>query len=141
MNSTNETRLSAHRLSSAHRQYGMGMLSMLVAILVCGVSITCAVKMVPFYVENWNIKSILGDLQEQFNGDPTVKKEDIVDKLNKRMYIDMVEAISAKDISVRKENTGYVVNANYEKRVNLFGNVDVVMVFDNNEVEISLTGR
>ncbi|NNC55662.1 MAG: DUF4845 domain-containing protein [Pseudomonadales bacterium] len=138
--STTNTR-SAARVHTARGQRGMGMLGMLVVILAGGVAITCAVKMVPFYIENWNIKSILGDVKEQFDGIPTVKKADIVDKINKRLYIDMVEVISPKEVSVRKEKTGYVVSANYEKRVNLFGNVDVVMVFDNNEVEISLSGN
>lgn len=127
--------------TSLQRQRGMGMLGMLLVILFGGLTITCAVKMLPFYVENWNIKSILGDLEEQFAGNPGVKKEDIAEKFSKRLYIDMVEQISMDDVIVKKEKGAYVVTANYEKRVNLFGNVDVVMVFDNNVAEIPLSGR
>ncbi|MGB5326203.1 MAG: DUF4845 domain-containing protein [Pseudomonadales bacterium] len=123
------------------RQLGLGMLGMLVVILFGGFLITCAVKMLPYYVDNWNVQSILKDVQEQFSGNPMVKKEEIVDKLSKRLYIDMVDSIAMSDIVVKKEMGAYLITANYEKRINLMGNVDVVIMFNNNTAEIPLTSR
>ena len=117
------------------------MVGMLAAILVGGLLITCAVKMLPYYIENWNIQSILRDTEKQFTGSASVKKEEIVEKLKKRMYVDMIESISMDEVVVKKEKGAYLVTANYEQRVNLFGNVDVVMVFDNNIAEIPIGAR
>ncbi|MBT8148992.1 MAG: DUF4845 domain-containing protein [Gammaproteobacteria bacterium] len=127
--------------NSRYKQRGLGMLGMLVVMLIGGLLLTCVVKMAPVYIGNWNIKSILSDIEEQFQGAGPIEKEQIVKKIQKRMNIDMVDAITMNDIKVKKEKGRYVVTANYEKRVNLMGNVDIVMVFADNTVEIPLNSR
>lgn len=128
----------SNRAAAPNIQRGMTMLSMLVCILLGGLLITCVLKMVPVYIENWNIRSILNDLVPHFEGTGRVEKRDILKKIGNRMDIDMVDAISADSIEVKKENDMYRVSANYETRVALFGNVDVVMKFENNTVDIPM---
>ena len=126
-------------VSAMQTQRGMSMLGMLVAILLGGLLITCVLKMVPAYIESWNVRSILQDLDQQFEGVAVVEKRAIRSKLNKRMHIDMIDAIQPGDISIEKERDVYIVSANYEKRVSLIGNVDVVMKFEDNVVEIPIS--
>lgn len=122
-------------------QLGMGMIGMLVVMLIGGLLLTCVIKMFPVYVGNWNIQSILGDLESQFEGVGALKKEDIVKKISKRMNVDMVDVITMDDVVVKKESGVYMVTANYEKRVKLIGNVDLVMVFNNNRAEVPTTSN
>ena len=122
-------------------QLGMGMIGMLVVMLIGGLLLTCVVKMAPVYLGNWNIQSILGDLESQFEGVGALKKEDIVKKISKRMNVDMVDVITMDDVVVKKESGVYMVTANYEKRVKLIGNVDLVMVFNNNRAEVPTTSN
>lgn len=111
---------------------------MVVLLLFGAFVVTCVLKMLPVYIENWNVRSILNALDEQFENTTVVSKSDIRTKITKRMNIDMISSIKAKDIEIKKEKNVYIVNANYESRVPLIGNVDVVMKFDNNVVEIPI---
>lgn len=127
-----------NRYKTSRRQRGLTMISMVVLLLFGAFVVTCVLKMLPVYIENWNVRSILNALDEQFENTTVVSKSDIRTKITKRMNIDMISSIKAKDIEIKKEKNVYIVNANYESRVPLIGNVDVVMKFDNNVVEIPI---
>ena len=48
------------------------------------------------------------------------------------------ELLDAWDIEIEKTKSHYVVTANYETRVALIANIDVVLKFENNKIELPL---
>ena len=132
--------LTRGRLASRHGQKGLGMIGSLLVILVGGLLLTCAIKMIPIYFQNWNIQSILNDLEPEFADVGTVTKKAIENKLSKRLNIDMISAIKVNDIEIKKIKGVFKITANYEKRIHIIGNVDIVMAFDNNSTTIPVRG-
>ena len=96
------TSLTRGRLKGRHGQKGLGMIGSLLVILVGGLLLTCAIKMIPIYFQNWNIQSILNDLEPEFADVGTVTKKAIENKLAKRLNIDMISAIKVNDIEIKK---------------------------------------
>ena len=117
---------------------GMSLLAMLFFILIGGLLITCILKMGPVYLENWNFRSILTDLEEQFEQEAILEKSEIRSKIMRRMNIDMIDAIKLEDVTIKRDDDDYLVTGDYEARVELLGNVDVVMKFKN-QVRLPIT--
>jgi len=120
-----------------NRQKGLSMPSLLMLFIIGGVIVTCIIKMGPVYYDNWNFRSILEDIETEFSGVGTVDKTVVRKRIQKRMSIDMIKSIKSKDVTITRDGDAYVVGAQYEARVSLLGNVDVVMKFDD-KVYLSL---
>ncbi len=122
------------------RQRGLSLISLLMLFLLGGFFVTCVLKMGPVYIEAWNFRTILTDLEGQFANAEVVDKFEIRKKIQRRMDIDMIDAIQPDQIKVRRDGDVYVVSGDYEVRVALIGNVDVVMKFAN-QVNIPLPNQ
>lgn len=120
---------------SIKRQQGLSALSLIVYICLFVFVTTCVIKISPVYIENRTFRSILKDLSVQFEKE-RANKVLIEQKIRKRLQMDMIEGISPKDIIVSKEDRKYVVTADYENRIPLFGNIDVVIKFNDIREEI-----
>jgi len=119
------------------KQLGVSTLSLLFLLIVGGVLVTCVLKIGPVYYDNWNFRSILSDLEAEFSGKGAVDKMAVRKRLQKRMNIDMIDWVKSKDVTIERDGDNYVVAGKYEARVELFGNVDVVMKFDD-QVKLSM---
>lgn len=115
---------------SRSRQQGASLWSLLLIFLIGGLAATCTMKMGPVYFENWNLRALLEDVQTEFSGKGPIDKTAVRTRLRKRMNIDMIDSIDAKDITIEREGDSYNVTAKYEARIELLGNIDVVMKFD-----------
>ncbi len=122
---------------SAQVMRGMGTINLLVVLAVAALALTCVLKMLPVYIENRSLLAILEGIKEEHlaANQPTTRSE-IKLKIAKRFNINQIDSISASDVVVEKTKEGYTITANYESRVPLIGNVDVVMKFDNNQVQL-----
>lgn len=119
-------------LKLAKKQQG---LTFTVVLAIMSVLFFCALvgfKIGPHYMEYMTVKKIAVDL---------TRKEDVLKSTKSKVYKHIDQAYStnnlwdlkAKDtIELQKDaNKGYVVTVNYEKRINLISNIDVVTVFNN----------
>jgi len=140
MNNLSKRNLSAP--ISLHRQQGMSMLGAVFAILLGAFALTCVLKLGPAYLQNWQINSILSSMQAEYkHSDSVVEKRALRDKLSKRFDIDQIKAIDYKDVEIDRDADDLVVKANYESRIELLGNIDVVLKFEENEVRIPYYGN
>lgn len=118
-----------------NKQRGMSTLAILVMLLVGGFFITCAIKLLPIYMQKSTVHSAI---------DSAIKKGDLARlspaeiraKLSRHFDVNRVDAIKAADIKVGRENGKMFVDARYEQRVALMYNIDVVVKFDDLYFEV-----
>ena len=88
-----------------------------------------AIKLIPIYMENFNVASHVSRL-EQDSRSTEMTKEEIRKTLVKRFGIDDVKSVTRQDIFITDIPGGYSVEVDYEVRKSLLGNVDVVVYFN-----------
>lgn len=111
------------------RQRGMTLISMaIIAAFVASYGFA-VLKVVPFYLEQIKVSRVLTDVQGDLSGKrPTLMQ--IKDAIDKRLNIEAVNDLRAKDFSIKKAGTGYTVQATFERRASYFGNLYLVVAFD-----------
>ena len=115
-----------------YRQAGMSSIGLVSSIALGLLLLTCTLKMLPAYIQNWNVQSVLdGVLTEHLERATPLTKAEIRTRINKRLNINQITALSSKQIEIEKTAEAYTIIADYEVRESLFSNIDVVMKFDN----------
>lgn len=114
--------------SMIKRQSGMTMMSWLVVLGIAVFFILIGIKMVPTYMENYSIKQILANMEN----DSQVRKmapAEMRTSFLKRLKINSVYEFNRDWIKFKKEKFGTKIEVDYEVRKPVAGNVFVVMVF------------
>ena len=115
-----------------YRQAGMSSIGLVSSIALGLLLLTCTLKMVPAYIQNWNVQSVLdGVLTEHLERATPLTRAEIRTRISKRLNINQITALTSKQIDIEKTAESYTIIADYEVRESLFSNIDVVMKFDN----------
>lgn len=112
-------------------QRGLGAISWLCIIFIVVFFGTSAFKMVPAYNENQLVKTALRNLGQDPDGLHEMSKSEIRSQLNKFYTINNVRGEATKSLEIDRQREKTLVKVNYEVREQLFGNVSVVMTFNN----------
>lgn len=110
-------------------QQGLGMLSLLVVLGMASVILTMAVKLVPLYMDNWSLKSVLESVVADQTG-VNATPGSVRTTLSRYMQTNRIDAISPAKMLIKSESNGVSIDASYEKRVTLFFNIDAVVKFE-----------
>ncbi|NCC27976.1 MAG: DUF4845 domain-containing protein [Gammaproteobacteria bacterium] len=111
------------------RQGGAGMLSILVILSLVVFVVTLAFKLGPAYLGFWTVKSVMDNVAEQ-STPITGGAREIANQIGKRLDINNVGQVSAKDFKIRRAGENlYEVTLDYEQRQHLFFNIDTVLTF------------
>ncbi|CAL1239374.1 DUF4845 domain-containing protein [Candidatus Methylocalor cossyra] len=115
---------------TGNRQGGMTFLGFLFFMALLGFFATLVLKIGPIYLNHFKVRSSLESLKN--NGDlPSLSKQEIVSLLMKRWNIEMVDDILSPDnVAVTKEPDRTKVQVVYDVTKPIFGNIDVVVHFD-----------
>lgn len=111
-----------------YRQQGMSLFGWLVAVVVIGFFALIALKLVPVYMESFEVGSIVSNLAN----DEDVSGHDrgaIMSTLMKRFDINDVNNVDRRDVHIIPVNGGSRVVVEYEVRVPLMGNLSAVAHF------------
>jgi len=101
----------------------LGML--VVGIIIVFVAIG-GLKIAPAYIEYFTVKKAIVGVA-QTTGKGTVAE--VRQGFDRRAQIDDIEVISGKDLEITKEGNDIVISFAYPKRIQLFGNVSIVIEF------------
>lgn len=118
------------------RQHGIGMVSVFIMLSVGIFLGIFAIKIVPEYIENLTVESIV---QTAVN-DPAVLKQTksrIYNHLNKAYRQNNLWDLKAEDTVVLEKlgrNKGYNIKIKYEKRTNFIHNIYLVTAFEGTPV-------
>lgn len=90
-------------------------------------------RLFPVYYGQYVLKRAVESLNTlpdtTFKGTPSVVAMRLREKLDNQLAIESVNFITRGDIKIKFSKPHYDVNVNYERRVKLIGNLDVVATF------------
>jgi predicted membrane protein len=110
------------------RQNGMTMLSWLVVLAILVFFILIGIKMIPTYIENYSIKQVLVNMEDDRKV-RTMSPNEMKKAFMKRLKINSVYEFPQNSIKIKKEKFGTRFAVDYEIRKPVAGNVSIVMVF------------
>lgn len=118
---------------SLKKQKGEGASTIVLYVFVGVMLATVVLKLGPLYMDNNTVSGALDSLEEQMKGKDVydVSNKTLRSQLKKLFSVNMVSKEITQAIDVRREKQDVIISVNYEKRVNMFGNVDAVVVFTN----------
>jgi hypothetical protein len=126
-----------HNIAARGRHNGMTYLGMLILLIVIAFFAVVLIKVAPLYMEHFKVKSSLDSLAQESKDSQTVlSPQELKRHLLNRLSINDVEHVKQGDIKITREGRKTVVEVDYEARVNLFDNLDVVAKFPDNRVEL-----
>ncbi|HHM05176.1 MAG TPA: DUF4845 domain-containing protein [Gammaproteobacteria bacterium] len=122
--------------SGRHRQAGMTYIGMLIIFLVVAFFGIVLVKVGPLYLENFKVKSVLQSLQDDEESMGLSARE-LKKRILRRFDIDDIDSVDGKAITIDQQRGKTVVTVDYSAQVPLFWNIDVVVHFPGNQVELT----
>ncbi|QSA98341.1 DUF4845 domain-containing protein [Methylococcus sp. EFPC2] len=115
--------------SQPGRQSGMTLIGFLLMFLLIGFFALLTLKLVPIYLEHFKISSSLESLKKE----PDIgakSKNDVLRLLERRWEINMVNAVTAKDVVYTRQPGKVKIQIAYEVTTPILGNVDALVYFD-----------
>ncbi|MFV1982882.1 MAG: DUF4845 domain-containing protein [Thiohalomonadales bacterium] len=114
-------------------QNGMTGIAWMIVIFLLGFFAYIVMILFPIYLENNNVKSIIGDLansNENFSSAAKLRRT-----IKKRFDINMTTSVTAADVEISRDANVFLVNIDYEVREPFIGNIDLLITFKD-EVEV-----
>ena len=124
-------------MQNGKRQTGLTFISWLVIFAVGGFFVLLGMKLVPIYLENQSVKSVVQSL----NNDPLVRKTDargVYKLINKRLKINSVYDFPKEFIKIKKSRNQLLVDVTYDRVEPIVGNVSVMVSFSE-KLSVELT--
>ncbi len=107
------------------KQHGMTMIGFLITLSVVMLFLYCGMKIVPMYTEYYSVKKALAGLANE-PGITNAPKEKIREMFFKRLYMSYALNVKKEALKIDSTDTGYRMVVDYERREQLFANLDVV---------------
>jgi hypothetical protein len=114
---------------SLKRQKGLSSIGWLFVITIFGLVFTIIAKLVPFYLDNRFVVATLHGLAEDATF-PQMTSNQVRSKLTKTFSINNIRGKPVDSLKVNKVKNTTLVTIEYEERVNILFNVDVVLTFN-----------
>mgnify|MGYP003411264874 FL=1 len=114
------------RKKSSKQQCGLTVIGMLLLIVVLGFMALIAIKVIPMYVQYFTIKSSIESIRKE----PPLAQMGLTEiqiAIQKRFDVGYVDKITAKDLKLRNERSGRVLDLVYEDDQPLFYGLHVVL--------------
>lgn len=136
------------RTISRGRQYqrGMSVWQTLLLLVAIGIGLTIAVAVGPVYITNFSVQSTIKSLQTE----PELASKSVLEirqAIERKFDVNQIDVVQAvcRDkqkacLKVEKTKTTLRIDGNYESRVHVIANIDAVVVFKDNFVEIPIPG-
>ena len=120
--------MSLQELKPKNLQKGVTFIGMLLFMSMAGVIALLAINLVPLYINDFKITKMLETLK---NPGETLTREEIIDRLQKRMMIEFSGQAPVPPEKLKLVSTGNLLSAqlDYETRVHIAYNIDALVVF------------
>lgn len=124
--------MRANNYKTIKHQRGLGMLQWALVIAVAGFFLLFAFKVVPLYAENRYVESALRSLGTGGEKVGEMTDAEIRKKLGNFYMINNVRSEGpTKNIKIDRRSEDLLITIDYETRVPLFYNIDLVLSFQN----------
>ena len=110
------------------RQRGMTGFGMLMMLGIVGLSALLGMRIVPIYLDHFVVKSSMQALKQDLET-RQMSAAEVRQTIGRRFDINNVTHIGEKDVKIRQNGQGMIVELAYEDRRPLIGNLEVVAKF------------
>jgi hypothetical protein len=111
------------------RQRGITFVGWLILLVPLAIVFYAGVRLTPVYLNYMKVAHSLDALKSEYKGDST-NAQSLGDSLLKQFEIQSVDYPTVKDISIKREGRGWVVEASYDDQAPLFSNISLQVAFD-----------
>ncbi|MCD9028453.1 DUF4845 domain-containing protein [Luteimonas sp. BDR2-5] len=109
-------------------QRGITLLGFVIVLAVVGFAAYIGMKLFPMYSEYYSVKSALKGLSQE-SGIASADPARIQDLFFRRLYISYSENVKPNNVKLRRVDSGWQMDVEYEVRKPMVGNLDVVGKF------------
>lgn len=109
-------------------QRGMSSVSMLLLIVVVAFFGLCGFKLAPLYMDNFTLKSTLANLDAPRGQLNSMSTAEIREAMGKAFAVNMISR-QPRDFLIARDGNVTTISIDYEERVPLIYNLDVVATF------------
>jgi hypothetical protein len=111
------------------RQAGMTTLGFLILAIFVGLFAFAFIRLTPVYLNYMKVASVLEGLHKEFDGQ-NASRTALQTSLGRRFSVESVSEITARDIKVTANGSGFLVEAVYDHTTPFIGNVSFTVHFD-----------
>ena len=111
------------------RQAGMSLWGMLVIAIMAGFYVLCAVKLIPIYTEYLSVKEIVTKVAREHQPGTTTTGQ-MRRRLDNLFNTNQIYGLKPSEVEIYRKGGKTFIDANYEGRVTIAGQLDVVLRFD-----------
>jgi len=116
-------------MTQRQRQVGASIPTILLFVAMLGFFVMCIVKMTQPYLEYLSIREIIGNIAQEHRPEEE-GIDDIRRRIRRTFNTNQIYGLKPSEVEVFREEGKTYIDANYEARVHLFANIDVVMKFE-----------
>jgi hypothetical protein len=116
------------------KQGGMSIPGMLAVAAMVGFFAMCIIRMAPHYFEYLSIREIVESVAADYKREENTIA-DIRRRIDTMFNTNQIYDLQPKDVEVFHKDGRTFIDARYEARVPLMGNISAVMSFDDLEIE------
>src|SRR5258708_36224637 len=109
------------------KQRGLSLVNLIVGLAVVGFLGVMAAKLLPAYIEYFQVKKILSTMEQA--GDLKNSVRDIRKSFETRNAIEDVKSVKGEDLEITKEGGETVVSVNWSAKVGLVSNISACLDF------------
>ena len=120
---------------SRKSQQGMTAIAMMMLLGLIGFNAVIFIKLLPAYMDSFKVATAVKGIETDDRAEGAADKE-IKGLIIKRLGIDDVEYITNDNIIIKKSGSKRTLYVEHESQVSMFGNVDALISFKSDEVEL-----
>ena len=113
-----------------NRQRGVTLIGWIILLVPVAIVGYAAIRIFPVVMNYVKISRILEQVANEMRGEESISPTAIRTAIEKRFDIDYIDYPKARDIAIRREGSGWVLQAEYEDVAPLFSNASILLQFD-----------
>ena len=111
------------------RQRGMTTLGLIILVAFVGMFAFAGIRLTPVYLNYMKVSGVVEGVYQEFDGQGATSAA-IRSSIARRFDIESVGEITARDVKVTKNGSGYEVAATYSHKAPFIANISFVVDFD-----------
>jgi len=117
------------QMRSIRRQAGMTTLGLIILVAFIGIFAFGSIRLTPIYLNYMKVVGVVNGVGEEFDGKGATRSA-IRSSISRRFDIESVSEIHAKEVLVKKVDSGFEVAAVYSHKAPFIANVSFIVDFD-----------
>ena len=113
-------------------QRGITFIGILILVSFIGLFVYAGIRLVPLYLEYMNIAKTLDTIKADMTSVESAQSIRVA--IDKRLFIDAVTVIEAKDLIITRDGAAWVVRAEYDAEAPFIANISFSVHFDKSVV-------